>query len=238
MNLGNIGLPDITLADAPTIVTLTGLEIILSADNAIVLAALAQTLPAKDQKRALYYGIAGAFILRFIAILCSVWIARFWFLQILGGGYLIWLAISHLTSPEENGSEEEKAVEAKRRSFWGTVAAIELTDLAFAVDSVLAAVALSSKWLVIYLGAVIGLIAMRFAATLVLKLLGIFPSLITYAYVMVLWIGLKLTWQGIGQSQFFPAVGHGIEHHIFWSVMLVIAAVGFLHYRRTVKSKG
>ena len=230
MNWGDIG-----AADIPTILTLAGLEIVLSADNAIVLAALAQTLPAKDQRRALYYGILGAFVLRFIAILCSVWIAQIWFLQILGGGYLVWLGVNHLTVPEESGTTEEKASGAKKRSFWGTVLAIELTDLAFAVDSVLAAVALSNKMFVIYLGAVIGLIAMRFAATMVLKLLNIFPLLTVYAYAMVLWIGLKLTWQGIGHSKYFPTVGHGMEHHIFWSVMLVIAGVGLLHYCRSRK---
>lgn len=223
------------LTDIPTIITLVGLEIVLSADNAIVLAALAQGLPQNQQKRALFYGIVGAFVLRLLAILSAAWIIQFWFLQVIGGGYLIWLGLNHLT-----GGEVESATchtKKKVRNFWGVVIAIELTDLAFAVDSVLAAVGiipldrLDEKIWVVYTGAVIGLIAMRFAAVAVLGLLKKFPALIIYAYALVTWIGLKLILQGCHTK------GMGESLHltipVFWLVMALIMGCGFIHWFRS-----
>jgi YkoY family integral membrane protein len=218
-----------TLNDVSTVFTLAGLEIILSADNAIVLAAMANTLPKHQRSRALYYGIIGAFVLRGLAILCATWIIGFWFLQVIGGLYLVWLGITHVTSDEHQGGNDIDKY-AKPRSFWGTVAAIEIADLAFAVDSVLAAVAMTNKIWIIYGGAVIGLIAMRFAATMVLKLLESFPALIIYAYIMVIWIGVKLIWKGIDLCPSIPTVDHPVSEHIFWSVMALITFTAAIHW--------
>jgi YkoY family integral membrane protein len=222
--------------DIPTILTLAGLEIVLSADNAIVLAALAKSLPESQQKRALFYGIMGAFVLRFLAILSASWIIQFWFLQILGGGYLIWLGLKNLTGPGE--SPDNNALEAAQsaRNFWGVVMAIELTDLAFAVDSVLAAVGvipadqLDEKIWVVYFGAIIGLVAMRFAAVAVLGLLKKFPALIIYAYVLVSWIGIKLILQGCHTRGMGETLHLSVP--VFWMVMGLIMLCGFIHWVR------
>lgn len=218
------------------IATLVGLEIILSADNAIVLGALANGLPEHQRRRALFYGIMGAFILRGIAIFSAAWIIKFWFLQVLGGGYLIWLAVSHLTSPG-NASDDACNLSRKQRGFWGTVLVIELTDLAFAVDSVLAAVALTNNIWIIYAGAAIGLIAMRFAAVGVLKLLAKFPELNIYAYVLVGWIGVKLCLQGIHNKGWFVEQVH-MTHGIFWTVMFLIMGSAGLHWWRKTRCSG
>lgn len=221
------------LTDIPTILTLAGLEIVLSADNAIVLAALAQGLPQHLQKKALFYGIVGAFVLRFLAILSAAWIINFWFLQVLGGLYLLWLGLNNLTAKEGTTSSGCKT---KVRSFWGVVIAIELTDLAFAVDSVLAAVGIipidqiQEKIWVVYLGAIIGLVAMRFAAVAVLNLLKKFPALITYAYVLVSWIGIKLILQGF-HTHGMGAQWH-LSTHVFWLVMGLIMLCGLIHWFR------
>jgi YkoY family integral membrane protein len=222
------------LTDIPTIITLVGLEIVLSADNAIVLAALAQGLPQSQQKRALFYGIVGAFVLRFLAILSAAWIIKFWFLQIIGGGYLIWLGLNHLTGGEVESAECKKL---KTRNFWGVVVAIELTDLAFAVDSVLAAVGiipldkLHDKIWVVYTGAIIGLVAMRFAAVAVLTLLKKFPALIIYAYALVTWIGLKLILQGCHTKGLGESLHLSVP--VFWMVMGLIMGCGLLHWFRS-----
>jgi YkoY family integral membrane protein len=226
------------LTDVPTILTLAGLEIVLSADNAIVLAALAQGLPQHQQKRALFYGIVGAFVLRFIAIFSAAWIIKFWFLQIIGGGYLVWLALNHLTGGAEDSSCSKKL---NTRNFWGVVLAIELTDLAFAVDSVLAAVGiipleqLHEKIWVVYTGAIIGLVAMRFAAVAVLGLLKKFPALIIYAYVLVSWIGVKLILQGCHTKGMGESLHLSVP--VFWIVMGLIMGCGLLHWLRS-GSKG
>lgn len=215
------------------IATLVGLEIVLSADNAIVLGALANGLPAQQRRRALFYGIMGAFLLRGLAILSAAWIIKFWFLQVLGGGYLIWLGLNHLTSPAAE-THDPASPKTKQRGFWGTVLVIELTDLAFAVDSVLAAVALTQNIWIIYAGAVIGLIAMRFAAVAVLRLLEKFPELNIYAYVLVAWIGVKLTFQGIHNKGWFVEQVH-LSHGLFWTVMFLIFGAALLHWWRKTR---
>ncbi|MDX6767700.1 MAG: hypothetical protein SFU85_13035 [Candidatus Methylacidiphilales bacterium] len=226
------------MMEAPVMIaTLVGLEIVLSADNAIVLGALANGLPPDQRRRALFYGILGAFVLRGLAILSAAWIIKFWFLQVLGGGYLIWLGLNHLTAPSE-GCPDAGGRPVRQRGFWATVLVIELTDLAFAVDSVLAAVALTSNIWIIYAGAVIGLIAMRFAAMAVLKVLEKFPELNIYAYVLVSWIGVKLTLQGLCNQGFYAEQLH-LSHGIFWIVMsLIMACAGFHWWRKSSGTAG
>lgn len=230
-------------SSVPIILTLAGLEIVLSADNAIVLAVLAKQLRPELQKRALFYGIAGAFILRFFAILGAVWIIKFWFLQIIGGAYLIWLAVDHLTDASDHHDQKQpKVPTGGMASFWKVVIIIELTDLAFAVDSVLAAVGVTTNMVIIYAGAIIGLVAMRFAAVAVMKLLEIFPQLKIYAYVLVAWIGLKLMFQG---AHLYLMTRHDLHWeeaiHLsipeFWTVTFLIAITGFLHWLRISRKK-
>ncbi|MCE2937671.1 MAG: hypothetical protein LW819_00005, partial [Fimbriimonadaceae bacterium] len=112
------------------------LEGLLSADNALVLAIMVKHLPDKLQKKALLYGLGGAFVFRFLAIIFATFILNLWWLQLVGAAYLLWLPIKHFL----NKAGEHSANPIKQRGFWQTVIAVELTDIAFAVDSVLAAV--------------------------------------------------------------------------------------------------
>lgn len=176
--------------DLGTVLLLVGLEILLSADNAIVLAILVRHLPEAQQQRALFYGLAGAFVFRFVAIVTAVWLKSMWWMQLLGAGYLIYLAAKSLL---RGGGE--KHVRARQAGFWATVFYVELTDIAFAIDSVLVAVATEPRpekiW-VVYLGAMMGVIMLRWAAGIFLRLLHRFPVLETMAYILVGWAGLKL----------------------------------------------
>ncbi|MDR1146156.1 MAG: hypothetical protein LBK71_08485 [Verrucomicrobiales bacterium] len=225
----------------PIILTLAGLEIVLSADNAVVLAVLAKQLRPALQRRALFYGIVGALVLRFLAILGAVWIIKFWFLQIIGGGYLIWLAIDHLTGAARDPAASRFAT-GSGASFWKVVVLIELTDLAFAVDSVLAAVGVSGNLLIIYSGAIIGLVAMRFAAVAVMQLLEVFPQLKIYAYALVAWIGVKLTLQGahLGLLQ-SRALDWETSVHLsmpeFWLVTALIVTAAAVHWLRLRRAR-
>src|SRR5258708_3156906 len=92
----------LTLADVPTILlaigTLVLLEGLLSGDNALVLAVMVRHLPKEKQKRALRYGIWGAFLFRLIAIVFASLLLQFWQLKVAGGLYLLYLAVSHLAS--------------------------------------------------------------------------------------------------------------------------------------------
>lgn len=215
----------ITPQDFVTILLLAFLEGILSIDNALVLALLARPLPDKLQRKALTYGLGGAIIFRFVALALATRLMAWNWVKFVGGAYLVYIAIKHLVFGEK---QTETHVKPRVFSnFWKVVLVIELTDIAFAVDSILAAVALSKKFWVVFAGGILGVIAMRFAAVVFLRLLKRFPSFETAAYLLVFVIGVKVFLEGLR----IP----GIDFHdtasaafwIFWGIMAACFLYGF-----------
>ncbi len=163
------------------------LESLLSIDNALVLAIIVSALPKEQQKRALMYGLWGAFIFRIPAVIFAVWLMSIGWFKILGGAYLLYIAYKGLRGLKNDPSGIKIAV-----GFWPVVIQSELMDIAFSIDSILAAVALTdNKWLIIT-GGIIGIIAMRYAARGLIKVIEKYPILKKTAYVLVLVIGAKL----------------------------------------------
>lgn len=210
------------LVHAITVIgTLIVLEGLLSADNALVLAVLVKHLPKVQQKKALLYGIVGAFFFRFVMLVTAAWIIKFWYLSALGAGYLAYLTVRHFVV---HSLPDNKEKPRKSPGFWHTVVTVEITDVAFAVDSVVAAVALSNELWLIYTGGMLGIIAMRFAAGGFLKLLERYPGLEHMAYGLVGWISIKL-----GFKSYEMFIGHSeiqMNHWVFWIGMAVIGIGG------------
>ncbi|WP_079529772.1 TerC family protein [Halobacillus hunanensis] len=232
-----------------TLLVLIGLEGILSADNALVLAVIAKHLPENEKKRAIDYGILMAFIFRFAAIFLISFLAGVWQVQAIGAAYLIYLGVKHVYATffvkknEDEESEEEKA----GAGFWPTVAKIGIADVAFAIDSILAAVALAvtlpatplpqfggmdgGKYAVIVIATIAGLVLIKFAANWFVQLLEKRPGLETAAYLIVTWVGVKLAIitlshhnVGILPETFAHST---IWTIIFWTVLLTIAIGGW-----------
>lgn len=226
-------------ADLPVIAVLVLLEGLLSADNALVLALMVRHLPQRLQRKALLYGLGGAFVFRLVAILLATWIIRLWWLQAIGAVYLMYLLVKHVWVAR-NAAGQDRQVKSGG-GFWQTVALVELTDIAFAIDSVVAAVAMvkqPDKLWVIYLGAVMGIVLLRFAATFFIRLLEKMPALEHMAYALVGWVGVKLAFMS-GHNYVvsynkdnqtpLPWTVHELSHELFWTVMAGIIAV-FLAY--------
>jgi len=166
------------------------LELVLSADNAIALAAIAQGLDTEElQKKALNIGLIAAFVLRVALILAAGWVLKYWQFEIAGALYLLWLVYQHFTSEEdEDGSKSGP----KFGSLWQAIPTIALTDLAFSLDSVTTAIALSKDVLIVLLGGTIGIIALRFMAGLFIRWLEIYVHLEDAGFVTVAFVGLRL----------------------------------------------
>lgn len=178
-------------SDAGKVALIVLLEALLSADNALILAIIVRHLPKDQQKRALFYGLAGAFVLRFIAIFLAASILNYWWLQVLGALYLIYLPVKHFVKHASTTGHKG----AEGAGFWMTVIYADLIDLVFAIDSVLVAVAVvnaKDKLWVIYAGAFIGIVLLRFAAGFCLRLLERYPILDHIAYALVGWAGVKM----------------------------------------------
>ena len=167
------------------------LEVLLSIDNAAVLATMVKTLPKSDQKKALTYGIVGAYIFRGLALLFASFLLKIVWLKLLGGFYLVYLAYSNLKASSDDNNHKSISIPFLN-VFWSTVVAIELADLVFSIDNVFAAVAFTDKIELIYLGVFIGIIAMRFAATGFVRLIEKHPILEKVAFWVVGFLGVKL----------------------------------------------
>lgn len=181
-------------SDLGTVAFLILLEALLSADNALVLAIMVRHLPKDQQKNALLYGMGGAFVLRTLAILLAAVIISFWWLQLLGALYLLYLPLKHFidTARGKGGPE------GRTMAFWPTVIYLNVVDTAFALDSVIVAVAVvdtvknPDKLWVVIAGAVLGIVILRFAAAYFIRLLERYPVLDHVAYLLVGWAGVKL----------------------------------------------
>ncbi|WP_088042717.1 hypothetical protein [Bacillus sp. EAC] len=226
------------------------LEGLLSADNALVLAVMAKHLPEEQQKKAINIGLLLAFIFRIGAIFIISFLFHVWQVQAIGAAYLIFIALKHLLKKHDDGKGK------KQKSFGMTVAQISLADIAFAIDSILAAVALvidlpdttmddiggmdGAKFIVIIIGAIAGLIVIRFAASIFVKLLTERPSLETAAMLLVGWVGVKLLMHTLAHPSLHIISHEFVEgpiwNTIFWSIMLLIALGGWFLSKKKTKN--
>lgn len=185
---------DVTFADLLTIGLLVLLEGLLSADNALVLAILVLSLPREQQRKALRYGILGAFLFRGLATLFAAYMIELTWVKLVGAAYLLWLPWSHFRGGD---AEARRAVPPATSwlglgAFWTTVVKVELTDIVFAVDSILVAVAMSPKLWVIVTGGLLGIVAMRLLIGQLLTVVQRFPALVDGTFVIIGWVGIKL----------------------------------------------
>jgi len=184
------------LSFRPEVIPILGvlilLEAILSADNAIALAAIVRSLPdPKQEEWALRYGLIGAFVLRVVLIFTATWVIKYWQFELAGAVYLLWLSGKFFWEKSQEGHDTKHPVRMAEK-LWQVVALVSLTDLAFSLDSVTAAVAVAEETWLVLIGGVAGIIALRFLAELFIKWLSEFTHLESAGYLIVLLVGLRL----------------------------------------------
>lgn len=255
---GEVLLESIWLEYAWALLILIGLEGLLSADNALVLAVIAKHLPEDQKKKAINYGIIMAFVFRFAALFAISFIANVWQIQAIGAAYLLYLGLKHIIKArfgkENKNIREDIKKDAAGKGFWPTVSKIAIADLAFAIDSILAAVALAlglpdsplpdfggmdgGKFLVVVLGGIAGLILIKFAATWFVKLLAQRPALETTAYAIVAWVGVKLAVITLAHED-IGVLDHHFPHSTVWTIIFygVLVAIALLGWFAPGKSK-
>lgn len=181
---------DAGIEAALVLIILVTLEAVLSADNAIALAAIAQGLEdPKLQQRALNFGLVVAYVLRISLIVTATWVKDFWQFELLGAAYLLWLVFQYFTSDNDS---EHKHHGPRFNSLWQAIPIIAFTDLAFSLDSVTTAIAVSQETWLILTGATIGIVALRFLAGLFIRWLDEFVHLEDAGYITVGLVGLRL----------------------------------------------
>ncbi|KQL19896.1 TerC family protein [Cytobacillus solani] len=206
--------------------TLVILEGLLSADNALVLAVMVKHLPKQQQKKALTYGLFGAYFFRFLFIGLGMLLIKFWWIKVIGAGYLAWLVIKHFWigegDDETEGLKKDSWLTRTFGVFWATVISVEIMDLAFSVDSILAAFAVSEKVWILLIGGMLGILMMRTVAKGFLVLIEKIPELENTAFILIAIIAIKM---------FLSVFGIEIDHLIFFGIIILAFVATFaVHY--------
>jgi len=200
------------------------LEILLSADNAIALASLTKSLKnSNDRTNALNIGITISLIFRILLILLSSFLLKFLLIRILAGIYLIYLFFTNVTFKNkkiDNSNNDDLFITNKKFDFLRVVALLSITDLAFSIDSITTAVAISDQYILIVIGALIGVIALRFTSEIFLRLLEYFTRLEMAGYIAILIIGVKLILNTLVKESFLP-------DYYFYIVIFISFVWGF-----------
>ena len=221
-----------TPADFLTIALLVALEGLLSADNAMVLAVLVLGLPKEQRRKALRYGILGAFAFRSLATLLAVYLIQLVWVKLVGAAYLLYLVYRHFTASESTESRRtppQATAWLSLSPFWGTVVKVELTDIVFAIHSILVAVVMSPKLWVILSGGILGIVMMRLVIGRLLTLVDRHPPLVDGAFVIIAWVGVKLIMEflhGEGYIEF------EIPKWLSLGLIVVIFAAALVYARR------
>ena len=224
---------DVQVTDLVTIGLLIVLEGLLSADNALVMAIMVLGLPRKDQTKALRYGLVGAFVFRTIATILATSLIRIVWIKLVGGLYLLYLCWQHFGHRAREGGAAHGPPAAKPgfglSAFWATVIRVEAMNLAFSIDSILVAVAMSNKTWVILTGGLLGIVALRIVVGQLLGLIKRYPALVDGAFIIIAWVGLKLLLEYAHEMHWV-----GFEVPRSWSIGLIIGIfiLSYLYARR------
>lgn len=222
---------DVQVSDLITVGLLVALEGLLSADNALVMAIMVLGLPKKQHHQALRYGLVGAFVFRIIATLLAVYLIRVAWVKLAGGLYLLYLTYAHFWGEKEG--EDRRAPPRARpwlgmTAFWATVVRVELVNLAFSVDSILVAVAMSPKTWVVLTGGILGIVAMRLVVGQLITLVERYPPLVDGAFIIIAWVGVKL---GLDYMHTAELVAFEIPQWLSLGLIVVIFAIAFVYAR-------
>lgn len=194
-----------------SLLTLTGLEIVLGIDNIVVIAIIAATLPPHQRDKARIIGLALAMITRLLLLFTIAWMASLTSplfeiagkavsgrdLLMLGGGlFLIVKAVREMHEAVEEASEPENSRRAG--SFAGALAQIVMLDIVFSFDSVITAVGMAQQLWVMATAVIIAVVIMLVASGPIVRFIHVHPSVKMLALAFVLLIGVALVADGMG----------------------------------------
>jgi YjbE family integral membrane protein len=160
------------------------INIVLSGDNAVVIALAARSLPRRQQKLAVFWGAGAAVAMRIVLTIVAVELLRYPYLKIVGALLLFWIAVKLLLP--ENGADDE--VESSD-NLWAAIKTILIADLVMSLDNVIGvAAAAKGDLMLLILGLVISIPLVVFGATVLMKLMERWPIIITIGAGLLGWV--------------------------------------------------
>ncbi len=180
-------------------------NIILSGDNAVVIALAARSLPKHQQKQAIFWGAGAAVVLRIVLTIVAVKLLEFPFLKLVGGAALLWIAVKLLVPEDQDDGEVEASTQ-----LWGAIKTILIADLVMSTDNVIAvAAAAKGSIVLLVLGLVISIPLVIFGATMLMVLMERYPIIITLGAAVLGWTAGEM---GVTD----PAVADWLKANAHW----------------------
>jgi YjbE family integral membrane protein len=166
-----------------------GVNIVLSGDNAVVIALASRSLPARQQRLAIQWGAGAAIVLRIVLTLFAVALLALPWLKLLGSALLLWIGVKLLV-PDGDGGDVDTS-----DSLYGAIRTILVADIVMSLDNVIAvAAAAGGHWLLLSLGLAISIPLVIFGATLLVKVMERFPSVITVGAALIGFVAGEMAW--------------------------------------------
>ena len=168
------------------LVKIIWINIILSGDNAVVIALAARSLPPDQQKKAVFFGSGAAVVLRIVLTVVAAKLLALPYLQIVGGLLLLWIGVQLLSEEDDEDEGETK----EYGSLGAAVRTILIADLVMSLDNVIAvAAAAQGNTVLLILGLAISIPLVIFGSTLMIKLMERFPIIVVLGAGLIGWVG-------------------------------------------------
>jgi YjbE family integral membrane protein len=190
------------------------INIVLSGDNAVVIALACRSLPPQQQKKAIIFGSMGAIVLRLILTFFAVYLLTLPYLKLIGAALLLWIGVGLLKGEDDDADIEGNA------GLMAAVKTIVVADLVMSLDNVIGvAAAAKGDVLLLVLGLVISIPLIIFGSTIILKLMTRFPVIITLGAGLLGWVAGEMCLTD-------PAIHNFIEqHHYLHNVLPAAGAL-------------
>ncbi len=204
---------------------IVGVNVLLSGDNAVVIALAARSLPRHLRRTAIVLGSIAAILMRVVLTLGAAELLQLPWLRLIGGMLLLWIGIKLLVPDEDEGLAEPGS-----KGVWGAVRTILLADLVMSLDNVLgvAAAAHGSRPLLIF-GLAISVPLIVFGSTLILKIMDRFPAVITLGAALIGWVAGEMLVSDEVVLQQLPALDRSLlENGASAAGAVIVVATGLL----------
>jgi YjbE family integral membrane protein len=202
------------------------INIILSGDNAVVIALAARSLPPKSQKHAIFWGTAAAVVLRVLLTIVAVKLMEMPWLQLIGGLLLLWIGVQLLDS-----GEEDAAHSAGGASLFAAIRTILVADLVMSLDNVIGVAAAANGNLpLLIIGLAVAIPIVIFGSTLMIKIMGRFPAIVTLGAALIGWVGGETL---VSDKVIAPMVPHNSLGFYAAAALGALLVVGVGKFRQT-----
>ena len=204
-----------------------GVNIVLSGDNAVVIALAARSLPAKQQRQAIFWGSGAAIVLRIVLTLFAVALLQLPWLKLVGSALLLWIGVKLLVPEDEDGHIDagDNMLEA--------IKTILVADLVMSLDNVIAvAAAASGHWGLMIVGLAISIPLVIFGATLLVKVMERWPVVVTIGAALIGFVAGEMAWEDGGIRNWTSAFPDGYKYVAAIASALLVVVAGRLLARR------